>query len=372
VIKYWLFRICATVVPRIPYDLLYALAAALAWLIWVTAGGTRRRAEFNLRHVPGLAEDLGRLHQATRQVFHTMILNYIDFLRGPSRPEAELIASYTVEGQEVLDECLKQGRGVILLSGHYGNFEMSISRLGAMGYRVVAPAERVKPEQLFQFIRAFRENRGFRFLPADERETVVQLKQALARNEIAGFGVDRYVAGASTAEIPFFGEPAKMAVTPMALALHLRVPVIIAVGWHVSRGRYHGVIRTLDLDALYDQVRVRTQAEASARGAPSVAALKQRAATEGQRLFLEKFEQFIVERPGQWVSALTRVWPESQPESQPELAGAKPMKNEAGQDTNLDRPTGRGSDRIATSAYNGNRGNRAAAANAAQAPSPQP
>jgi lauroyl/myristoyl acyltransferase len=314
VIKYWLFRLGAAVVPRIPYNLLYALTGPLAWVLWVSANGLRRRAEFNLRHVPGLAEDLGRLHLATRQVFHTTLLNYIDFLRGPSRPDAEVIASYTVDGMEALEECLRQGRGVILLSGHYGNFEMSIARLGVMGYHVVAPAERIKPERLYQFIRAFRENHFFRFLPADERETVVQLKQALARNAIAGFGVDRYVTGASTAEIPFFGAPAKMAVTPIALALHLRVPVIIAAGWHVSRGRYHGVIRRLDLETLYDQVKVKTLAAAKEYGAPSVVALKQRAAVEGQRLFLEQFEQFIIARPGQWVSALARVWPESSPQ----------------------------------------------------------
>ena len=58
--KYWLFRLAATVVPRIPYNLLYALVEPLAWLLWVSASGSRRRVEFNLRHVPGLAGDLGQ------------------------------------------------------------------------------------------------------------------------------------------------------------------------------------------------------------------------------------------------------------------------------------------------------------------------
>lgn len=360
--KYWLFRFAAAVVPRIPYNLLYALVGPLAWLLWVSASGQRRRVEFNLRHAPGLAEDLGRLSQATREVFRTSVLNYIEFLRGPSRTDAEVIASYPVEGQEVLEEALSEGRGVILLSGHYGTFEISIARLGAMGYSVVAPAERLKPERLYQFMCAFRENNHFRFLPADERETVVALKQALARNEIVAFGVDRYVAGASTAEIPFFGEPAKMAVTPMALALHLRVPVIIAVGWHVGRNHYHGVIRRLDLGTLYEQAHVRTAEEANRFGAASVAELKQRAPVEGQRLFLEQFEQFILERPGQWVSALARVWPEPGPVG----AAAKEEKTDA----NLRR---QGGDRTSIAAYNGSRvAARDVSTNTGLASSPQP
>jgi len=362
VTKYWLFRLAAAVVPRIPYNLLYALVGPLAWLLWVSASGQRRRVEFNLRHVPGLAEDLGRLHQATRQVFRTSVLNYIEFLRGPSRSDAEVIASYPVEGQEVLKEALGEGSGVILVSGHYGTFEISIARLGAMGYSVVAPAERLKPERLYRFMCSFRENNHFHFLPADERETVMHLKQALARNEIVAFGVDRYVAGASTAEIPFFGEPAKMAVTPMALALHLRVPVILAVGWHLGRNRYYGVIRRLDLGTLYEQAHVRTAEEAKRYGASSVAALKQRAPVEAQRLFLEQFEQFILARPGQWVSALARVWPEPGP------VGATSEEESAG--ANLVR---QGGDRTSESAYNGS---RAAATNVPTdtglSPSPQP
>jgi KDO2-lipid IV(A) lauroyltransferase len=349
--KYWLFRVAAAVVPRIPYELLYALAGPLAWLFWVCASGQRRRAEFNLRHVPGLSQDLGKLHRATRQVFRISILNYIEFLRTPSRTDAEVIASYTVEGQEVLEEALREGRGAILVSGHYGAFELSIARLGAMGYSVVAPAERLKPERLYQFMCAFRENHHFRFVPADERETVVQLKQALARNEIVAFGVDRYVAGASTAEIPFFGEPAKMAVTPMALALHLRVPVILAVGWHVGRNRYHGVIRRLDLGTLYEQAKVRTAAEASRYGAQSVTELKQRAPVKAQRLFLEEFERFIVERPGQWVSALARVWPQyAHPVAHPAQIDAESEREHTG--ASLVRQAG---DRTSVSAYNGGR-----------------
>ena len=359
--KYWLFRLAAALVPRLPYNALYALTGPLAWALWMGASGPRRRAEFNLRHVPGLAEDLGRLHQATREVFRTAMLNYIEFFYSPSRTDAELNANYSVEGREAVDEALGEGRGAILLSGHYGAFEASFARFGAMGYTVVAPAERLKPERLYQFMRRFRENHRLRFLPADERETVVLLKQALARNEIVAFAVDRYVTGASTAEIPFFGEPAKMALTPIGLALHLRVPVILAVGWHVGRNRYHGVIRRLDLGTLYEQVKVRTAPEAARYGAGSVAALKQRAAVEGQRLFLEQFEQFILARPGQWVSALARVWPEG--------ASAGEMDAITEEENAHSRLVMRGGDRTTTSAYNGR---RAAATKPRLASSPQP
>jgi hypothetical protein len=135
-----------------------------------------------------------------------------------------------------------------------------------------------------------------------------------------------------------------MAVTPMALALHLGVPVIIAVGWHMGRNRYRGVIRRLDLGTLYEQAHVRTVADANRYGAQSVAELKQRAPVEGQRLFLEQFEQFILARPGQWVSALARVWPEPGP------AGA--TSEDENTDANLVR---QGGDRTSVSAYNGSR-----------------
>src|SRR5262249_40048983 len=82
IVKYWLFRSAAAVVPLVPMRLARPLFTAIGVLAWFFAGEARSRVERNLRHIPALAINAGRLQQASRGVFITSALNYLDFLRG--------------------------------------------------------------------------------------------------------------------------------------------------------------------------------------------------------------------------------------------------------------------------------------------------
>src|SRR5262245_60451143 len=148
--KYWLFRIAAAVVPLLPMRLARPLFTGIGVLAWLVAGGTRRRAERNLRHIPALAANAGRLHEAARGVFITSALNYLDFLRGRRLTDEEIYAGWTTEREELLNEMMDQGKGVVILGSHFGNFEYASSRLGAIGYRMITPVERIQPDRLFQ------------------------------------------------------------------------------------------------------------------------------------------------------------------------------------------------------------------------------
>ncbi|MBF6592022.1 MAG: hypothetical protein IVW57_16050, partial [Ktedonobacterales bacterium] len=149
-VKYWLFRVALAVVPRIPLVIARPLVELAALLTWALAGQTRRRAQSNLRHVPTLAEDAPRLRWAAREVFRHAALNYLDFFRGPRVSEAEVRAKWVIEGMELYHQALRQGKGLVILAGHFGNWEYGVSRLGLEGYKMVVPMERIRPEPLFQ------------------------------------------------------------------------------------------------------------------------------------------------------------------------------------------------------------------------------
>src|SRR5262249_59578115 len=104
----------------------------------LSAGEAWSRVERTLRHIPALTANAGQLHQATRGVFIPSALNYLDFLRGRRLTEEEIFAGWTTERADLLDEVAAQGRGVVILGSHFGNFEYASSRLGALGYRLIA------------------------------------------------------------------------------------------------------------------------------------------------------------------------------------------------------------------------------------------
>ena len=306
--KYWAWRIAAALVPYIPMWIARPLASATSWLICLFAGGTRHRVEGNLRHIPGLADDHERFISAVYGVFQTTTLNYLDFLRGARLSDAELRAGWTIENQEAFDAAMAQGRGLVLISGHFGNFELAASRLAAIGHRLIIPAERMRPEPLFALFCRLREHHGLRIVPADSRESLRELLDALKRNEVVMFLADRYVAGQSV-EVPFFGAPARMPTAPIALALRSGAPVMTAYSWREGPGRSHGIFIPLEMSATANGADVADGANGG--GIASATVTRARTADQTQRalrIFLDRLEEQIAARPEQWVAALADVW----------------------------------------------------------------
>lgn len=311
--KYRIFRVAAALVPLVPIWLAWPAAVAIGSLLWALAGGARQRVERNLRHIPALANDPARLQQAARGAFQQMALNYLDFLRGPHISDAELTSGWTIEHQEAFDEMIGRGRGMIVLSGHFGNFELGASRFGALGYSLMAPVEHMEPEPLFQFFCQMRQHHRLRVVAADSRESLREMMDALKRGEIVIFLADRHVLGASVT-VSLFGEPAQLPTGPIALALRSGAPVMGIYCWREGRGRSHGVFLPLEIES-GDAIVRSGDAPASGGTAQAVATKRSRAqATAATQQTLQRFvtqlEDVVVTHPEQWVATFSKIWGE--------------------------------------------------------------
>lgn len=297
--KLRLFRLAGAIVPFIPMWLAYPGAQFIGMVIWAFHGQLRRRVERNLRHVPRLVGDPVALHHATRGVFEHMVLNYLDFLRGPHLTEKEAVAGWTTEGEELITQAIERGNGLILVSAHFGNFEYGVSRLGSIGFHMTTPVERMRPEALYQWVCKTREHFNLRVLPADSRETLREMRAALKRNELVVVAADRYIIGSSI-EVPFFGEPARLPTSPFALALKTGSPIVGSFSWRLGRGRSHGVVIPLDVQP--------EPKDSEGDGGAATRARSEDATARAVGKYVEQLERLISTHPEQWVSTLARIW----------------------------------------------------------------
>jgi lauroyl/myristoyl acyltransferase len=293
------FRLAGAIVPFIPMWLAYPGARLIGMVIWAFHGQLRRRVERNLRHVPRLVSDPVALHRATRGVFEHMVLNYLDFLRGPHLTEKEVLAGWTTEGEELITEAIERGNGLIIVSAHFGNFEYGVSRLGSIGYHMTTPVERMRPEALYQWVCKTREHFNLRLLPADSRETLREMRNALKRNELVVVAADRYIIGSSI-EVPFFGEPARLPTSPFALALKTGAPIVGSFSWRLGRGRSHGVVIPLDIQP--------EPKDSEGDGSAATRARSEDATARAVGKYVEQLERLISKYPEQWVSTLAPIW----------------------------------------------------------------
>ncbi|HEX9036511.1 MAG TPA: hypothetical protein VF808_05920 [Ktedonobacterales bacterium] len=297
--KVWAFGAAGAIAPRVPLGLARRLMVAGGWLTWALASGLRRRAEWNLGHIPALAGDPAARREAARQVFATLALNYLDFFRGRTVSREELSRGWRIEGWEVVEQALALGKGAIVLSAHYGPFEYAAWKLGELGYSIVTPAERLKPEELHQLVGSMRNHHNVRMIAGDERDALRELITTLRRGEFVIFAVDRWVMGPSS-PWPLFGESARLPTAPFALAARSDAPVFLLAARRHGLDRFSGVIESLTPERVDSAAGEPLEDPAENGREATVARMRARV--------YPAIERMITQEPGQWVSALSVVW----------------------------------------------------------------
>ena len=172
----------------------------------------RRRANDNLAIAFPEAAPMVR-DAMVRAMFRALGRNVYEFLRiegASARALAERIDH--IEGLEHLDGACRAGRGVIVITGHIGCWELMPAYFASRGYRVTAVARRVRAERLNERLVAVRRSVGVVSLDRDAspREAIAVLQ----RGEILGVLIDQHTR-VSGVYVPFFNRPA---LTPTAVA----------------------------------------------------------------------------------------------------------------------------------------------------------
>jgi KDO2-lipid IV(A) lauroyltransferase len=137
----------------------------------------------------------------------------------------------------------KPGRGVVLCTGHVGNWELAGSFVSAMGLPIdVVVRGMVNP--LFNgYLNRTRRRAGMRVV--SDRDAVKRIPRALKEGRTIGLVADQGVLGLASTYVPFFGRPAKTPRGPAVFALRLDVPMIFCAAVLQPSGKYRFVAREI-------------------------------------------------------------------------------------------------------------------------------
>jgi heptosyltransferase-2 len=128
--------------------------------------------------------------RTARAVFRHFARTTIEFLRLPRYADAAYRARWlTVVGEEHLRRAHALGRGVILLSAHWGNWELMGLTCAALGYPVSAIARHVGSRGLTRFINETRGVTGMRVF--DKLQAARPTLAALRAGECVGILIDQ-------------------------------------------------------------------------------------------------------------------------------------------------------------------------------------
>jgi lauroyl/myristoyl acyltransferase len=223
--SYYAYRFLGAVMPQIPPRLGYALFDRLGKLSYEKGTASRENVHDNLRHVLGPQADPARIEEVARQVFRHQARNYYDLFRVASLSDDQIRNLVSAHGLEHVDQALSAGKGVIMLSVHFGNIDIVMQMFALLKYPMTAVAERLKPERLYQYVASLRGSKGVTLIPIDS--FLRPLFKALRNNEIVGLAADRNLTGTGTV-VEFFGAPCLLNDGPVSLALRTGAKLVPA------------------------------------------------------------------------------------------------------------------------------------------------
>jgi len=129
-----------------------------------------------------------------------------------------------IHGIEDFVRLLWLDRPKVILSGHYGNFEIAAYLFGLFGFRIFSVARELDNPLLDRFVTEFRESRGQRILP--KKGSAPDVAIVLEENGAIGLLGDQ-AAGPKGCWVDFFGRPASVHKAIGVFALSSQAPVLV-------------------------------------------------------------------------------------------------------------------------------------------------
>lgn len=240
----------------------YALADALAAALYRVDRRHRLVALENLREAFGDRYDAAGRDRIVRGVYRHFCRMLMEMLHIPRKlhPTTWRDRIELVGHAPVLDR-LVTGGPVILLTGHFGNWELAGYLFGVFGFPPNSVARELDNPYLDRFLRRFRERTGQKLIP--KKGGYEQMLEVLRTGGVLSMLADQD-AGPRGLFVDFFGRPASTHKAIALLAIEHSAPVVVGYARRLGAGfRYEvgteEVILPEELTGGADDVRLVTQ-----------------------------------------------------------------------------------------------------------------
>ena len=197
------------------------------WLAWLAGDVLKLRGKVvdeNLRHAFGELSDEER-HRLTRDMWEHLFLLVLEVAHVPRKiHETNWRKFVKLRGVDQLVRVFLAGRPTIIVTGHFGNFEVGGYMLAMLGYPTFSVARTLDNQFVNDFVSRFRGNTGQHIIP--KQGGYDQILDVLGSRGTMAFLADQ-AAGPKGCWVDFFGRPASTYKAIALLALDHDAPIAV-------------------------------------------------------------------------------------------------------------------------------------------------
>ena len=204
------------IVLLLPRKTALNLGIRLADLLFLFSLREKTRALDNLSTAFGTEKSSDDILRICRYCFRNLGKGLMEALQFPRLTSENLDRLVALDGKQNVDDALRVGKGVIILTAHFGNWELLGVSLALSGYGVSFIVRPVRSPRLDVLVNRNRESMGVECI--QRGASIKRALRCLRRNELLGIlaDIDTKVDGVF---VDFFGRPAFTPRGPVSIAL---------------------------------------------------------------------------------------------------------------------------------------------------------
>ncbi len=219
-----LLEALAAILARLPRRPAYWMGARFGDLAYRCLARRRRVALDNLATAFGGEKSAAECRAIARATFRNLGEHLIDFSRLRWLTPETHLSAFTVEDLERVERLLARRAGLLILSAHFGSWELAAALALCLEPRMHVIARPLDNPALHRLVDAYRRYSGCNVIPKS-RALPASLK-ALRRGEIVALLMDQSSLRHEGIPVPFFGAEAYTSIGPALMALRAGCPVI--------------------------------------------------------------------------------------------------------------------------------------------------
>ncbi|MBP2646021.1 MAG: phosphatidylinositol mannoside acyltransferase [Firmicutes bacterium] len=218
---YYFVKLLSYTVCFLPAGISRKLGDWLGELCWPLVPKKRRKMAIS-NAMRSLDLDEATAYRLVKQSAVRFGRIFMEVLRFPRLNKNNINRYVAMQGRHYLDEALSHGRGVILIGGHSGNWEILGQALALNGYPFVGIPQKQTNAAMDKFINEYRKLSGMRLAyKTDVREMIRLMDQG----GMIGLMLDQDAKEKGVA-VSFFGRPATAAPGAAVLARMRNAPIV--------------------------------------------------------------------------------------------------------------------------------------------------
>jgi KDO2-lipid IV(A) lauroyltransferase len=223
---YLLFKLWAFWVTHLSLESLEFYGEKLGTIAHSLLRKRRKTALNNLHLALGKEKTEEEIERICRDCFKNIGKDMIETSRCLDFENSFFKTFLKLEGRDHLDNALKEGKGVIALTAHFGNFPLMNVQLAKEGYPLSIVARDPENPKVAKMITSYRDAVGMESIPDKPRSTCVsKCLKALKENRILLLQIYQN-APATECWVDFFGYLVPTFKGPVILSLRTGAPII--------------------------------------------------------------------------------------------------------------------------------------------------